>query len=353
MHLIPSSWLENGMKLAEDIKSGSTVILRKGSKIDSIAIKQLQAYHIVAVNIMDPEDFETTFYGKTRVSKAFKKFEQDYTANLMAYKVAVDSFIFKKVPFRLDDLIAIVNNLVPDDMSGKTLFAYLYLHLPTEDELTYAHGLNVALICKIVAQWLNFSKEDTRDLCLCGFLYDIGKFNIPNEIIWKPEKLNKMEYDLMKTHAFFGWHLLSHYSKNVSERVLNATLQHHERSDGSGYPQGLNQNEIDQFAKIMAVLDVYEAMTSARPYRTSKCPYEVIQILEDTGLQLYDVSFIMTFLNHIVDELIGNRVKLSDDTEGEVIMNNPQNLARPMLKTDENNVINLAQRKDLKIIAII
>ena len=352
MYTVAIAELKDGMIIGDNVKMGDKVVIRQGTKVDSVIKKQLAAYKLLAINIMEEEDFAETYYGKIKVSRVFKQFVQDYTANLMAYKVAVDSFIFKKVPFRLIDLMQIVKNLVPDRLTGKELFAYLYLHLPAEDEMTYAHGLNVALISRIYARWLGLSEKDTEELCICGFLYDIGKFMIPNDILWKPTKLSRMEYDLVKTHAFFGYHLLSHYSKNVSQHVLNATLQHHERTDGSGYPQGLKGTEIDPYARIMAILDVYEAMTSARSYRDPKCPYQAIQMFEQNMMQQYDLQFTQLFARQIVDELIGNRVILNDGSTWEVAMNNANELSRPLLR-NENDVLDLSRNRDLYITGII
>ncbi len=352
MYTVALAELKDGMIIGDNISVGDKVVIKRGTKVDSIIRKQLASFKLMVVNVLEEEDFAETYYGKLRVSRDFKQFEMDYLANLMAYKVAVDSFIFKKVPFRLIDLLQIVKNLVPDYMMSKTLFAYLYLHVPSEDQLTYAHGLNSALISKIFAKWLGLSESESDELCICGFLYDIGKFMIPNDILWKPTKLMKMEYDLVKTHAYHGYYLLSHYSKNVSQHVLNATLQHHERTDGSGYPQNLKGPDIDPYARIMAIIDVYEAMTSARPYRDPKCPYEFIRIIEDTGLQQYDIQFAQMFLKHIVDELIGNRVMLNDGSSWEVTMNNVNDLSRPLLSR-ETKVLDLSKQRDLYITGIV
>lgn len=352
MYTVALAELKDGMILAHDVLIGDKVVIKSGAKVDHIIRKQLAAYKIIALDILEEEDFAETYYGKIKVSRTFKKFQQDYTANLMAYKVAVDSFIFKKVPFRISDLLEIIKNLVPDTMMGRDLFAYLYLHVPDGDELTYAHGLNVAMICKIFAKWLGLSPHETDDLIICGFLYDIGKFMIPYDILWKPTKLNRMEFDLVKTHAYHGYYLLDRYSRNVSDHVLNATLQHHEKSDGSGYPQGLRGVEIDPYARIMAILDVYEAMTSARSYRSPKCAYEAIHILEQNMLQHYDVQFTQLFCRHIVDELIGCRVMLNDSSTWEVMMNNSNDMSRPILRND-SDVLDLSKNRDLMITGII
>ena len=350
MQMVATLALQPGQVLAEDITMGGRVAIKKGTTVDKIIIQKLEAFKVMGVSIMEPEDYATTYYEKVRLSKAFKQFSDDYNANLIAYKVAVDSFIYKKVPFRFDDLKAISEHLCPDRLTGKQLFAYLYLLLPSEDNLTYAHGLNVALICRVFARWLKLSSEEAEILTYCGFLYDIGKFILPQDIIWKPGKLNKMEFDLVKTHAFHGYYLLSKF--NLNEHILNATLEHHERSDGSGYPQGLMGDMIDPYAKIVSIADVYEAMTSARSYREPMCPYKVIQIFESESFQKYDVYFITVFLSHVVDELIGNRVRLSNGLEGEVVMNNRNDLSRPIVKCDDQ-IIDLSQNRSISINAII
>ncbi|MBO6133471.1 MAG: HD-GYP domain-containing protein [Lachnospiraceae bacterium] len=352
MKMVAIGALMDGMIVAENVVVGGQTVINRGSMVNPPLRQKLVAMGLKGINIMEPGDAPQTYYEKIRMSQEFNTFVNNYSGNLRAYKAAVDSFILNKVPFRLNDLKQIANYLVTDSMMGTTLFAYLYLHVPTQEELTYAHGLNVALICRIFARWLKMTPEEADTLVLCGFLYDIGKFMIPNEILWKPEKLNKMEFDLVKTHAYHGYHLLKNYSKNVNEHVLNATLQHHESMDGSGYPQGLVANDIDNYAKIMSILDVYEALTSARPYRHPKCPYAVVEIMMQDGYQRYDAGYLMLFLNKIVDELIGNRVRLSDGTEGEVVMNNKNYLSRPIVSC-QGRVVDLSKERNLSIVEIV
>lgn len=344
--------LQEGMVLAEDVTNQGKTILKKGCTIDKLSIQKLQAFHIMGVSIMEPSDYAKTFFEKLRLSKEFKQFEKDYMANLVAYKVAVDSFIYKKVPFRTDDLLQICKNLIKNSMTDKFLLSYLYLLLPTEDNLTYAHGLNVALICNTFAKWLNLNEEDTKTLILCGFTFDIGKFILPQDIIWKPSKLNKMEFDLIKTHAFHGYHLLSKCS-DLNDHIKMAALMHHERCDGTGYPQELKADQIDPFAKMIAILDVYEAMTSARSYREPLCPYKVISIFESDSFQKYDIKYIFCFLSHVANDLIGNRVSLNTGDEGVVIMNNQHNLSRPIIKMDDNSIVDLSKIRTLYITAVI
>ncbi len=342
--------LQDGMQLAEDIMVGDKVAIKKGTKVDHIVKQKLTAFKLLTVNVLEAEDLAETYYEKIRVSEAFKDFQLKYNANLAAYKVAVDSFIYKKVPFRFVDLKAIADAMCPDSISGKRLFSYINIMIHDEADLSYAHGLNVALICKKMGKWLRLSPEECETLIYAGFLFDIGKFMLPNDIIWKPGKLNKMEFDLVKTHAFFGYHLLSKFG--LDERILNATLMHHERCDSSGYPQGLQREEIAPFAKMIAIADVYEAMTSARTYRAPMNPYQVVDIIKDDMFLKYDVGIITTFMNHIMDEMIGNSVRLSNGMVGEVIMNNSGTIGRPVIKC-KDDIVDLSQQRDIKIVELI
>ncbi len=342
--------LQDGMQLAEDINVGGKTAIKKGTKVDHIVKAKLEAFKLLTVQILDEEDLAETYYEKLRVSEAFKLFQTKYASSLAAYKVAVDSFIIKKIPFRFQDLKAIADTLCPDNISGKRLFSYINIMIHDESDMTYAHGLNAALICKKMGKWLRLSPENCEILLYAGFLFDIGKFMLPNDIIWKPGKLNKMEFDLIKTHAFYGYHMLS--KLKINNHILNATLMHHERCDGSGYPQGLDRDQIDPFAKMVAIADIYEAMTSARAYRPPMNPYQVVEIVKDEMFLKYDIAMMTTFMNHLLDEMIGNDVKLSNGMTGEVIMNNSGAMGRPVVKCKEG-IVDLSQQRDVKIIELI
>ena len=159
--------LQDGMQLAEDIMIGDKVAIKKGTKVDHLVKTKLEAFKLLTVEIMEAEDLAETYYEKIRVSEAFKDFRLTYTANLAAYKVAVDSFILKKVPFRFEDLKAIADALCPDSISGKRLFSYINIMIHDEADMSYAHGLNVALICKKMGKWLRLPPEEAERLLIC------------------------------------------------------------------------------------------------------------------------------------------------------------------------------------------
>jgi HD-GYP domain-containing protein (c-di-GMP phosphodiesterase class II) len=127
---------------------------------------------------------------------------------------------------------------------------------------------------------------------------------------------------------------------------------HHERCDSTGYPLRLRSDQIDPFAKIVAIADVYDATTSPRVYRGPMCPFEVIDIFEQDGLQKYDPKFILVILENIVNTYLLETVRLSDGNEGQVIYINKNHLSRPTIKIG-NSYVDLSVEKDLNILEII
>ena len=116
---------------------------------------------------------------------------------------------------------------------------------------------------------------------------------------------------------------------------------HHEKCDGSGYPYGLRENEIDKYAKIITIADIFDAMTSDRVYRKALCPFTVIKFFEDDGLQKYDLKFILTFLENVANSYLNHRVVLSNGMEGNVIFINQTAYSLPTIATTDNEIINL------------
>ena len=191
-------------------------------------------------------------------------------------------------------------------------------------------------------------------LTLAGLLHDIGKLSIPEEVLNKQGKLTDEEFDMIRQHPLTGNRLLKNIP-GIDRRILAATLQHHERSDGSGYPRHLQQDEIDDFAAIVAIADVYDAMTSARAHRDPKCSFQVIAEFEAEGLNQFRTKFILTFLERIANTYNNSRVMLNNAKTGRVVYINKSNLSRPVIQLDNGDIINLADTdyKDMYIKSIL
>lgn len=349
MELIATPALKPGMQLAEDVLDNrGHVIIKKGIRLDKILIEKITLNNIFCVNIMEAEDYVTNYFDKVRNSKTFGIFNKLYFENFTAYKVSVEFLVYNKAPINNDDLLNIIENISKPVNQNKTTLLDLLSVLDTGDkDFLFAHGLNVALICNYTASWFNLTDEEKQILILCGFYYDIGKFLVPKEIIWKQGKLTNEEFDIMKKHPVLGYSLLQDI--NIDPNIKLATLQHHERCDCSGYPQKLPDEKINKFAKIIAILDAYEAMTSYRSYREPLCPFKVVEILERDGFGKYDTDYYLTFRKRIVEEYIGKEVMLNDGTVCKVILINDHSLARPMVMSDSGMYIDLSKEKQLSI----
>lgn len=350
MKMIACMALKPGMVLYDDVLNfKNEILLPRNTTLDEASIAKLLRHSIMCVEIKEAEDFATTHFEKIRVSEGFKNFEKIYNQKMPIYKDMIDKLISDKAPINMEVLFSIYAELTSCAKNGELLLDYLYNMLPSEDDMTYAHCLNSALIAGVFGTWLGISKQDMFILIQCGFLYDIGKLMLPQEIIWKPSKLTEIEYELMKTHTLLGFNALS--EQNVSDSILKATLMHHERCDGTGYPSKLKEPQINEFAKYISIIDAYEAMTSARTYRSSLIPFQVIENFEKTE-RFYSSILLRQILLHIANSQMGMTVRLSDDSIAEVILINQRQLSRPLVKCDDL-VIDLTQYPNLQIVAVL
>ncbi len=345
--------LQPGAVVAEDVLDHKgNVIVKKNTSLDKYLIQKLTIAKISCINIKEPEDFLTTYFEKIKVSKTFKQFYELYSKNFYEYKKMMDDFLRTKDPLDSEKLFAIIDDITaPFKHSKITILDMLTVLETSEADFLYTHSINVALICQYTAKWFRLDDDDARSLVLCGFYYDIGKFMIPSEILLKRGRLSDSEFKMIKSHATTGYKILE--PLDIDERIKLAALMHHERIDGSGYPGNLVDEQIDQFAKIIAILDSYEAMTSYRSYRAPLCPFTVIEIFEKDGYGKYDTGFYITFLERMVEEYIGKEVELSDGTICVVVLINKQKYSRPMVKTEDGKYIDLATQKDLSIKALV
>ncbi len=301
--------------------------------------------------LSDNEHEEIISYSqKIRRSKSFHIFKIDYGKKVKLLQQSMNDLLKKNVPVDTASLLDQVGSLYQNNMTTLSIFDMLH-NMREIDDSTYAHCLNVALIARMLGEWVGLSEEDLEVLTLAGLLHDIGKCMISPEIIKKPSLLTPDEYEEVKKHARYGAEILE--TQPLDKRVIRAALMHHERCDGTGYPMGLKDEEIDDFAKIIAIADVYDAMTANRCYRKGLCPFEVIATFEREGLTKYDSRYILTFLNRIVDTYICNSVLLNDGTCGKIVLMNQKSLSRPVIHTMTNEYIDLTKHPELYIQAII
>ncbi|MBH1941874.1 HD-GYP domain-containing protein [Mobilitalea sibirica] len=346
---------ESGMVVATDVYTpNNQLIIPKGTKLDERMITRLRFYNIYGLFVYKSdseteEQKDESYIEMLRSTVEFKKFNRTYVETVNNVEDSFNQVINGSSEFDVDTLLADTDRILREGRNGAHIFEMLH-GIRDYDDLTFVHSLNVSLICSIFAGWLKLSKEDSRVLAMAGLLHDIGKMLVPKEIITKADKLSGDEYEIIKTHSIKGYQVLK--DQPIDIRVKYAALMHHERCDGSGYPNGFKANQIEEFSKIIAIADVYDAMTSNRRYRKAICPFDVVENFERDGFLKYDPGYLMVFMERIVNSYMHNIVRLSDGREGEVIMINKLALSRPVIRVG-SKFVDLSKEHSLSIDAII
>jgi putative nucleotidyltransferase with HDIG domain len=203
--------------------------------------------------------------------------------------------------------------------------------LKTVDDYTYMHSVAVCAMMVALARQLGLDEEQTRLAGLAGLMHDLGKAAMPMDVLNKPGKLTDSEFSVIKTHPVEGYRLLK-AGKDVDEVVLDVCLHHHEKTDGSGYPKGLKADEISLFAKMGAVCDVYDAITSNRPYKLGWDPAESLRKMAEWANGHFDGKVFQAFVKSLGIYPIGSLVKLSSGRLGVVVDQTSKSLTTPCVK---------------------
>lgn len=303
------------------LSSDGKVLLRAGVQLSSVYIDKLKELGVFYVYVEDHrlddvlvEDNKLTELKQCAMKNMSRIIKNVSECNRKGVK----------------DSISVVEEMVEYIIDMGDVNKSLY-DIQTYDNYTYIHSLDTSIISSFLGLAVGFDSYKLKELAVGAILHDIGKTKIDYFIINKDGPLTEEEYFEIKKHPIYGGKILR---KNIriSDEVISAVEQHHERVDGRGYPYGLTGNQISKYGKIVSICDVYDAVSNDRVYRGKFSPNEAYELILSGSGTLFDTDYVQDFRSTFSVYPLGCCVKLSDSTEGYVIKQNKNFPDRPVIR---------------------
>ena len=234
---------------------------------------------------------------------------------------------------KIGSLAEIITDILRADNNMLLSLVHIFSYLGKQEDFLYAHSVNTSILATNVGIVHGYGRSELINLCVSSLVHDIGYLKLSKEVINKPAKLTREEYDLVKKHTIHGVELLNKI-EGMPECASEVVHQHHERVDGSGYPDGKRGDEISDYAKIVAIAEVYEAITHPRPYRREKIiPYQAVKTIVQEERNSFEPALVKVFLNSVSPYPPGSFVLLNNGVIGRVISVNKTLPLRPVVET--------------------
>ena len=227
-----------------------------------------------------------------------------------------------------------VSNEIVDSVLRNSNAMAILSRLKDKDGYNWRHMINCTILMSVFAKYLGIKNEQIQQLALGAMLHDVGHTKLPQGIINKTENLNELEFKALKKHVVQSLGLVKGES-GISPLVMDMILNHHERVDGSGYPRGLSGSKISKPAKMMAIVDVYDAMTSDRPHQNGEEPIHALRYLLANKHQ-FDAQLVQKFIKCLGVHPVGTIVRLTNDRLALVLEGNKQSPMKPKVKVFYN-----------------
>jgi putative nucleotidyltransferase with HDIG domain len=200
-----------------------------------------------------------------------------------------------------------------------------------KDAYLLEHSVNVSILMTIFAKYLKLDEATIEELATGALLHDIGKIKVPNAILNKPGRLDETEFALMRQHVEFSRDILQQ-TEGISPISIDVAANHHERMDGRGYPAGLQQEQISIHARMIAIVDTYDAITASRVYKNGQTSVRALKILRNDSPAHFDLTLVSQFIAAIGMYPPGTLVLLDSDKLALVLENNPDSITCPLIK---------------------
>lgn len=350
MKPIPATSLEVGTTIKNDILNDSgNIVLAGGTTIEQRHIDYFISHgiEVIFVSGADAPEEPQEGSGLTQKYQTVKELYDDLiTCTKELHYRFQDPNQSKQIDFEL--IISKLKPLLEMTLEDNDILRTLRnINKTGQEGYLFTHPVHVALLSGMLAKWLGYSDERILDLSICGYFHDIGKTKVDQKLFYKTESLSPEEFAAVREHAVHGYEILGEIfekddtetlSDELKEEMRQVALSHHERENGSGYPFGLKGDEIPESASLVAVVDVYDAVTSNRHYKDGISPYLAFRLLKEESFKGLSASMSQVFLDSISKFFINNRVKLSDGRVGSVVYVNKFALNRPLVRIGEDFV---------------
>ena len=325
--------LQPGMIMANTLyDNNETLLIRANAVLTHFGIRRIKQMNYDGLYILEASDDNT--------------FE---TSPIISEKTRIEAIKNLK-KLNIDECLYLANEIVNEirDAGFKIIQTVMNNSF---DNYTYTHSVNVCIYAVLVGIGLGFNDDELKKLSQAALLHDIGKTCVAPEIINKPGRLTDEEFLEVKKHPLYGYNLLKN-NEDVYSTVRVAIYSHHENEDGTGYPRGLQGDKIHKFAKIIHVVDVYDALTAKRCYKEALNPGDALEyLLANIGI-MFDYDCVDTFRKFVALYPLGTEVLLSNGVRAIVIANN-ENLNRPVVRTVNGKTIDLMKVLNLTIVELL
>lgn len=357
--------LRPGDKLAEDVLTPlGSILLNKDTTLTQRDVDVIIAFTVESVKIVPPSNdgFEQLKNkGAAKQAAPSQTFNSEAPTTISKYEMFLKSYKEMLEVIRNINNAVNINQPIPLMEARKhltTLFEYIDQYNvisftpPQFVESDYALHKSVvtALTAYYIAKASGQPQKDLMPITLAGLLMDIGNQKVEKNILSKAGKLSDEEMNAIKKHTEYGYQILSNQTA-INSGVKLTALQHHERVDGTGYPQQLMGEDIHIYAKICAIADIYHAMTLNKVYRKGISPYLVMEQIQSDAFGKLDPVLVSIFIESLTKFNIGTKVKLSDGRVGEIVFVERSHPTRPWVNID-SNIVNLTIERKLFIVEV-
>ncbi|TCX53289.1 MULTISPECIES: HD-GYP domain-containing protein [unclassified Dehalobacter] len=324
MRLVNIKYVQEGSLLAKPIRNSyGRILLGEGVALDKNYLSKLKdiGYDMVFIQDERFQDIEIGYAITDKTKEIAYNAVRGVTDELEKNPEAeIDA----------DSVRYAVLNLVQDLLHSSDILSNL-TDINGYDEYTYHHSINTTVLALMLGIGKGFTQNQLLELGMGVLMHDIGKTKISKEILNKKGKLEEEEFQQIKAHPLYGYEYIRG-NRDFSILSAHVALQHHEKWKGGGYPRGLRENEIHEYARIASVADVYEALTSKRPYRDAMPPYLAYEyVIVHSGLQ-FDPEIVCIFAQSVAPYPVGTGIELSNGLRGVVIKQNPILPTRPVVR---------------------